>query len=37
MSQVDRLKKHSINLTPDELEDIITRAIEKALSKRYRY
>ena len=26
-------KKASINLTPDELEDIITRAVEKALSK----
>jgi len=26
-------KNKSINLTPDELEDIITRAVEKALSK----
>ncbi|MBA6296597.1 hypothetical protein [Colwellia sp. MB02u-9] len=26
-------KKNSINLTPDELEGIITRAVEKALSK----
>ena len=26
-------KKHTINLTPDELEDIITRAVENALSK----
>jgi hypothetical protein len=26
-------KNHTINLTPDELESIITRAIEKALSK----
>jgi len=26
-------KKKPINLTPDELEDIITRAVEKALSK----
>lgn len=26
-------KNNTINLTPDELEDIITRAVEKALSK----
>ena len=26
-------RKNTINLTPDELEDIITRAVEKALSK----
>jgi|TARA_B110000116_G_C16275805_1_gene332847 hypothetical protein len=33
VSQLKRLKNTIINLTPNELEEIITRAVEKVLSK----